>query len=357
MTPGDRQNEWFQPAFEQAEVVLFLSANDYYVPYLSALLQSIVEHSSSGRLYDIIVLQKDITEHNQQLLAGQTASASNISIRFCDIIAKSDGFDGVFVHQNFSIETYYRLLIPQMFPAFDKALYLDCDMVVQADIADLFDVDVQGYLLAACRDADSAGLYNGYLLRKRSYIDNVLKLKRPFDYFQAGTLVCNLDEFRASYTTEEMLSYAFERDWELMDQDVLNHLAEGRVKFIDMSWNVMVDWAGVRVKDIIALAPDDLQAEYAKARKRPRAIHYAGPEKPWQNPESDFADVFWSYERKTPFFDEAINRMHADKAGHSAEDQLSASQKALEAILPVGSSRRANAAKLYSRMHRGDGDE
>ena len=46
-----------------------------------------------------------------------------------------------------------------------------------ADVAELYETDVEGYLLAACRDADTAGLYNGYEPQKKKYTDEVMKLK------------------------------------------------------------------------------------------------------------------------------------------------------------------------------------
>lgn len=67
-------------------------------------------------------------------------------------------------------------------------------MVVNADIAELYATDVDGYLLAAAKDADTAGLYNGFEPNKKKYMDTILKIKKPYDYFQAGVIVFNLAE-------------------------------------------------------------------------------------------------------------------------------------------------------------------
>ena len=40
----------------------------------------------------------------------------------------------------------------------------------------------------------------------------------------------NLEEFRKRYTTEEILRFAVSEKWELLDQDILNKLAEGQEK-------------------------------------------------------------------------------------------------------------------------------
>ena len=175
-------------------------------------------------------------------------------------------------------------------------------MVVLDDVAKLYNESIDGYLLGACYDADTAGLYNGYEPNKKAYMDQVLQLKHPYQYFQAGTLLINLETFRATYTVEKKLQYAASRKFQLLDQDILNKLCEGRVRYIDMSWNMMVDYAGIRKEQIITKAPAWLNEMYLEARKHPKIIHYAGSEKPWKHPEMDFGSVFWQYARRTPYY-------------------------------------------------------
>ena len=177
------------------------------------------------------------------------------------------------------------------------------------DVAKIYDENVDGYLLAACHDADTAGLYNGYEKDKKRYTDKVLKLKEPYQYFQAGVLLLNLKEFRKRYTTKQILDFAVSENWQLLDQDILNKLCEGAVKYIDMSWNVMVDFAGVRISQIIALAPRWLNEMYQEARKNPKIIHYAGPQKPWFEPEMDMGMQFWECARETSYYEIMLSRM------------------------------------------------
>lgn len=297
---------------DKPPVTLVLSANDFYVPYMGTLLESIVENASETRQYDVIVLHRDISERNQVVL--RRMMPDNFSLRFFNTTRfMVDYNDKLFLHGHFRIETYFRLLMQDILPEYDKALYLDSDMVVNRDIAELFDVDVDGYLLAAVADADTAGLYNGARPDKKDYMDNVLKMKDPYSYFQAGTIIFNLAEFRRRYTVEELFAYAASYEWQLLDQDVLNHFAEGHVKYLDMRWNVMMDWFGVRVKEIISLAPRRLSEPYMEARKDPYVVHFAGDDKPWDHPETDYADYFWRYALKTPFAPIAIDRMTKNK--------------------------------------------
>lgn len=300
--------------FTGEPVALVLSANDFYVPYLGTLLKSIKDNSNDSRLYDIIVLHRDITEQHQRTLS-RMMKAYNFSLRFYDTTRMIKDYESkLFLRGHFRIETYFRIFMQDILPDYHKALYLDADMVANHDIAELYDTDVTGYLLAAVQDPDTAGLYNGFEPQKKNYMDNVMKMSDPYSYFQAGTILFNLDEFRKTYTIEEIFDYATSYDWELLDQDVLNHFAEGRVKYLDMRWNVMMDWRGIRIKKIIGRAPKFLYDQYMEARKDPFIVHYAGPDKPWVEFDSDFADFFWEYAERTPFLPIILERAFNEKA-------------------------------------------
>lgn len=285
----------FKPAFANNNVAVALSANEKYVPYVSVLLQSIKNHVSTDKNYDFIIMTKDIKPHSQEHLKMVFKDYDNVSVRFINVSRYEDFFKNVFLHGHFVIETWFRLLMPELLRNYDKVLYLDSDMVVNADIAELYETDIDDYLLAACLDPDTAGLYNGFQPSKRVYMDNVLKMEEPYKYFQAGTILFNLKMFRENYSTKQILEFASSQKWELLDQDVLNCLAQGKVKYVDMSWNVMYDWQYIREKEIIRRAPKYMYDMYQEARKNPRIIHYAGPEKPWDDPDCDFADHFWFY--------------------------------------------------------------
>ena len=297
-----------KPAFFNNNIAIAVASNDYFIPYCATFLKSLMEHSDSQKNYDVLLLSQDVSEVNVKRLQKLVSEWGNFSLRIIDPSVLIDQYT-FFVRGHFSKETYYRLVLPELLPNYDKILYLDSDMIAVKDVAELYEVDVQGYLLAACLDADTAGLYNGYQIDKKEYTDNVLKLKKPFEYFQAGVLLMNLKEFRNTYTTKQILDFAVSENWQLLDQDILNKLCEGKVKYVDMNWNVMVDYAGVRINQIISLAPRKLNIMYQEARKNPFIIHYAGPQKPWFEPEMDFGDIFWKYARGTAYYEIMLGRM------------------------------------------------
>lgn len=346
--------EDYKPAFDKNNVAVALSANDFYVPYLATVITSIVENSNKDNNYDLFVMHKDISQVNKSRLLNIISNNKNFSIRFIDISRYEDRFKKLFTRGHFTIETWFRLLMPEILKSYKKMLYIDSDLVVDHDLAELYNTDIDGYLLGACRDADTAGLYNGAEKNKKNYMDNILKIKDPYSYFQAGVILFNLDEFRKQYSTDEMLKYASSYDFELLDQDVLNNLAQGRVKYLDMSWNVMFDWNYYRINEIISKAPKYLYDEYMEARKDAKIIHFAGPDKPWHQPMSDFAETFWKYARKTVFYEEILLRMNdASTFGFFQKTKFKnrLREKVLRDVLPKGSNRRKIAKKVYNKFN------
>ncbi len=305
--------EKIKPAYKEHNVAIALASNDWFTPYMATTLYSLLEHTSEENHYDILIFTHDMSPENRREIKALAKGKEKVSLRFVD---PSYLFEDYTIHLfgHFgSIETYYRLILPELLPDYQKILYVDSDMIVLDDLAKLYQEDVTGYLLAATHDADTAGLYNGYDPKRKKYSDTVLQLKKPYQYFQAGIILFNLEEFRKTYTVEEMLQFSAKEKWLLQDQDVLNKLCEGRVKYVDMAWNVLVDYEHIRISRIMRLAPQWLYFEYMEARKHPKIIHYAGSEKPWNCPEMDLGKEFWNYARKTASYELLLSRM-ASKA-------------------------------------------
>lgn len=295
----------YQPAFKKDNIPLVFACSDSFVPYAGISLVSVLENSSPIYNYDIIFLHTNISSESQQRLFALTRKHKNVSLRFINISFKIDGLK-LISNNHISVETFYRLLAPEILSNYEKVVYLDSDIIALRDLAALYSIDIGDNLLAATIDADYSGEYNGAVPHVKAYTDTVLKLKNPHRYVQVGVLVMNLKEFNKRFASGELASIATKREYMYADQDVLNMCCQGHIYFLDMSWNVMADCAGVRVKDIIKRAPSDIYEAYMEARNHPYIIHYAGFEKPWNNPRSDMANAFWEYARKTLFYEEII---------------------------------------------------
>lgn len=183
--------------------------------------------------------------------------------------------------------TLFRLLLPEIC-AEDKIIYLDCDIVVNMDIAELWNVPLDGHAVAAVRDVWSLDYLKGKPLPWR--LDKawrMLGVKRG-EYFNAGVLLLNLKKLREEYDFLEAVAnfYAkYRKCITLADQDCLNHIFAGDKLLIDERFN-HIDASGATEETLYG-----------------SIWHMAGgAAKPWvlcTRPYVD--DLYWRYLRLTPY--------------------------------------------------------
>jgi lipopolysaccharide biosynthesis glycosyltransferase len=278
-------------------IPVVFAANNYYMPYMSAAMQSVMENAGLDRNYIFFILHREIDNDSMDLLRKQTADFHQFSIEFIDVTPHIEKYN-LFVSRHITIETYFRLLIPELLFNYKKAIYLDGDMICRVDIASLFDSVLKDNLLAAVRDTGVAWYYSP--LPMNDIVFTVLSnLKNPDEYFCAGLTVFNIEAFRQTIPTEKLLQLAASREWPVHDQDILNVVAEGKTLLLPYCWNFM--WT-----KLAKYLPEQLLKEYKQAEQNPKIIHY----KPWvtENYISHF-EHFWKYATRTPFIDVILERM------------------------------------------------
>jgi lipopolysaccharide biosynthesis glycosyltransferase len=292
-----------------APIPVVFSSDNYFVPYMAALIQSIMDNARQPRRYRFFVLHRGISAENQRLLRSQVASADlgeaggapAFSVEFVDVGAHIQGYR--FPTHFLPAESYFRLLIPYLFE-YEKVIYLDSDMICHADLSELYAVDLGTNFLAACRDDFLAGD------RGRGHALSI-GLSRPRDYFNAGMLLINRERFSRSVAMKQLLDLAVSRDWRFCDQDVLNVVCAEKTLILNMEWNAMVT---MHNEDQFPLS---LRQEYRRSRASPKISHFAGP-KPWDRrfsfafdsgPRKAHLELFLRYAVRTPFIATVRARM------------------------------------------------
>jgi len=309
--------EKLQPAFAEHNIAIAFAANDAFVPYMATLIYSIVVNGSKQNNYDFVVLHSEINSRNQKTLAEMTVPFKNVSLRFADVTKEIEGYD-FFVgnKENFTKESYFRLLLPELMGEYEKVLYLDGDMVALTDVAELYQTELGDCLLASSRDLCGMIDYYNPVAGLRSYRDKELNLTEPDNYFIAGMLLFNIPEFRKTYSTEYLLKFATSKDWRQHDQDVLNVLCQGRTKIVSAAWDVMAP-------EFIEYLPKELQAELEASVKSPKILHFGGDMKPWLCMDAPFGEYFWRYAAQTPYLQEIIRRrLESDRGVYSVRGAM-----------------------------------
>lgn len=289
--------------FEGNSINVVFAADNKYAYYMAVALQSLIEHANDEKNYDIIIFGTEINAELQNQISGM--QKPNISIRFVDSKDIFSGFDTekLFCHLYFSKEMYLRLFIPDVLKDYDKALYIDCDTIIEADVAEIFDCDIDDYYLAAVKDYNSIVNHRHYP-NVQLYFDEVIKVPDINQYFNSGVLLMNLNVLREIKLVEKTVEL-LKKHKELLypDQDILNLICAGNVKIIHNGWNFVfaINAALVHDNHFIQLA-----VEWAKGLADQKIIHFISEKKPWDTPQMSYADIWWKYAKHTPVYQKLL---------------------------------------------------
>jgi lipopolysaccharide biosynthesis glycosyltransferase len=296
------------------EIPIVFSSNDYFVPYMSAMIQSIMENASPNNDYHLFVLNQNITNNTKNKLKIQISYFPQFSIKFLNVkrIFEKHNF---FISGHITIEAYYRLAIPYLFSNYEKVIYMDGDMICRFDVAELFHINIGENMLASSRDVLAIGNFYKYGTNfkdnDRSIFDGLSALKQPDNYFIDGMLVFNIKKW--SISLDGLLNLATERKWKFHDQDFLNVFCEGRTLLLPIEYDFTDYTQNDPVQYCIDFLPDYIKAEYYNAKKNPKIIHFnTNHKKPWNTfVYIPYFDFFWKYATRTPFINIIIDRMNS----------------------------------------------
>ena len=294
------------PVSKKAIPVVFASS-DYYIPYLYITIVSMCNHISVHSIYEIIILHTNIRKKNKTILCNLMKIYENIVIKFYDVSKYVFGCKFI-ANNHVSVETFYRLYIPEIFANYEKVIYLDSDLIIQADVSELMNLSSDHTIITATKDFDYESQYRGNK-EIENYTHDVLKMENVEKYFQAGVMLFNIKNYKKKYNDHDMVNFATTREFIYVDQDVMNSMLKGDIEFISNNWNVMTDCAGTRMENIKRYASMTSYGKYLESRQNPKIIHYAGWAKPWERPEDDFADKFWDVARTTPYYEVILSRL------------------------------------------------
>ena len=261
-------------------IPVFFAVDNSYIPFLSVALKSIIDNASTKNTYLIKILYISISEKNMAEI--KKYQSSNIDIEFVNLNYYIDGIkDKLYVRDYYTKTTYFRLFIPNIYPQFNKAVYLDADTVILTDIAELYNQDIGDNLIAAAPDGAVQNIPEF-----QAYVEKVVGVADYNNYFNAGVLLMNLDELR-KFKFQEKFLYLLEtvKYAVAQGQDYLNRLCKGRVKVLDIVWDKM------------PFPDENIKTEDIKI------LHFNLSYKPWHG-ETLYQEIFWKYAEETSFIDE-----------------------------------------------------
>ncbi len=288
-------------------IPVVFACNRLFGCYATVTIVSLIQNSSPDKFYKLYILHSELTSEEINIIEG--LSTKHVCIKCVDT-APFVNNTALPSNIRFPKETYYRVLIPEIFKDYDKIIYLDSDIVLLEDIALLYNIDIGNNIFGA--------IVNPASQSHADYCRDVLHIDYK-KYFNSGVLLFNNKAFRENRIQKKFFQMLEKAEkYRFVDQDLLNVCCSGKVKLLDIKWNYM--WQYDSVDEKFLPLPEFMPAY--KQCKSPAIIHYTTAVKPWNSPDKKLADIWWKYAKKSPYYQKFQKELKTDNAVELILSQL-----------------------------------
>jgi lipopolysaccharide biosynthesis glycosyltransferase len=271
-------------------ISIAFTCNDKYAKHVAVVVQSILTNAATEDRHEFHVLTRDLTpESEQRLCELATGGKATMFIHQIDIKLLAGMPEG----NNYPLETYFRLLLPEILLNHQKVLYLDADLIVLSSLQELWDFQIEDVAVAAAIDIST--LFGDEHHFKRL---ETLQLPKDYVYFNGGVLLLNLKVMRQMHLLEKAREWASENAaliWS-HDQDILNVFTAGNCRYFHLRWNLQVT--------LITLFQYGryYSQEQIEAVSSPAILHYISERKPWRREfKLPYKNLYFQYLAQTPW--------------------------------------------------------
>lgn len=218
---------------EQSPIVIACSTDERYAPGLAVMVRSMLDHHPGARRIQLYVLESDLQKKTKEKLLASWKD-SRLSVTFLKPettkIENLTRFNGV--HQ----AMYFHLMLSELLPHHHKILKMDADMLLFADIEELWNTDLTSHPAAAALELRSPTVSSEWALP--NYKELGIPPQTP--YFNAGLMLINLDMWRKEEIAAKIIDHTkrYEKIIRYWDQDGVNAVLGGRFLILDPRWNV-----------------------------------------------------------------------------------------------------------------------
>ena len=186
----------------------------------SVCISSLLMNASADTFYDIFILHSETCDFSKSQLVDIPNYYSNCKITFRTVNSE---FVTAYEIRGITTTAYYRLLIPDLIPEYEKILYSDVDVIFREDLSKYYQIDLDGYYMA--------GVDNASALRPnvQQYIKEKLGIDHKYGHFYSGNLIINSKKIKEDNIIPQFRELA-KRNFHQQDMDIINIACYGKIK-------------------------------------------------------------------------------------------------------------------------------
>lgn len=189
------------------------ASDDKFAEILGVSLVSLYENSKDMDDIVVYVLDSEIKNENKDKLLTVSRQYSRTEVQFIPAKDISKKLEMKVSTDRGSLSQYARLFVSSDLPKdLDRVLYLDCDIIINRSIRELWNLDLKGKTIGALMDAFS------------KYYRQNIDLEENDIMFNSGVMLINLQRWREQKIEENLMRFIASKKGRIQqgDQGALN---------------------------------------------------------------------------------------------------------------------------------------
>lgn len=257
--------------------IVFSTDHNFVMP-TGVTIHSLLKHANPENTFEInVIIDSDVTEEDKDSLKKQVGKdCPDSCINFINI---GDTFEKGYEIRGISRACYNRLLIPWLFPQYDKVIYSDVDIIFRVDISPVFSFDLEPYLVAGI----GGEVWNKGLIKK--YLEKIGA--DSSEYINSGFLLINSKKQRQQNLKEKYIELS-QKKFLYQDQDIINLVCKGKIGHLPKVYNL-------KPVDIYQYEPGQI-----------KVVHFIGL-KPWNSFTYGWR-YWWNEYEESCFYDAGLEK-------------------------------------------------
>lgn len=281
---------------------ILYTLNDKFVPQVAAGICSVCENNKDIDNINFYLISKEITDENKNKLKEFVKKYNrNIIIYELGDIKKYIDFD--FDTTGWNSIVLARLILDKFLPIdIEKVLYLDGDTIVRGSLKELWNTNLDNYVIGASIEPT---------------VDKIRKKNLGLEfkpYYNAGVLLINMKKFREMNAGKIILEYYKDNNGKLFanDQDAINGSLSDYIctilpkyNFYNIFYQYSYRFLSKLMKPVEYIKEED----FRKCVKNPVIIHYLGEERPWRiGNHHKYKNDYLNYLNNTPWANQNMEK-------------------------------------------------
>lgn len=280
------------------------ASDDRFAEILGVSMVSLYENSKDMDDIFIYILDSGITDENKRKLSSVTENYKRTAPKFIKAKDITQELQMAVAIDRGSLSQYARLFVSSVLPeGLERVLYLDCDIIINRSISELWGLDLREKTIGALMDAFSI------------YYRQNIELEPNDIMFNSGVMLIDLNRWKKEEVEKELLGFIKKKHGKIQqgDQGALNAVLSHDTLCFEPRFNSVTIFYDFAYEEMIKYRkpPEFYTVEQIdKAVNEPVVIHFTTSflsKRPWvKGCQHKYVGQWLGYKEMSPWKNERL---------------------------------------------------